>query len=335
MKTGIKQISAITGFSAATVSNALNQKKGVNRSTSEEIFRIAREIGYLETNAVRKIKLVIYKKNGLIIDDTPFFALLISGMEQECRASGYELLISNLDSRDADFREQAEQIINEHGTAIVLLGTELFPNDLEIFRNAKCPILLLDYGCLDMDFDVVVINNLDSVRMAVNYLYSNGHKKIGHLKGKFKILSFSQRESAYYSAMREIGLEVNPEYAIELSTTMNGAYIDMLSYLQNNPSLPTSFFAVNDMIALGAMKALQEKGYRIPEDISIIGFDDLPFCEISTPRLTSLRVPKQEMGRLAVRKIIDMLKGSKNVRTKIQVCTDFIERDSVRNLNAR
>jgi LacI family transcriptional regulator len=83
------------------------------------------------------------------------------------------------------------------------------------------------------------------------------------------------------------------------------------------------------MIALGAMKALQECGYRIPQDISIIGFDDLPFCEIASPRLTSLRVPKQEMGQIAVRRIIEIIKNSSEIKTQTQVCTEFVERDSV------
>lgn len=333
MKAGVKQISKITGFSAATVSNALNQKKGVSRKASDEVFRVAREIGYLDANTVKKIKLVIYKKNGLIIDDTPFFSLLIDGIEQECRASGYEMLISNLDARTSNYKEQVNQVINEPGTAIILLGTELSPEELKMFVRAQCPLLLLDYWSVDMNFSGVMINNSDSVRVAVNYLYSKGHTKIGHLVGKFKILGFMQRETGYYTAMREIGLEVNPQYIINLGTTMNGAYADMLDYLDKNSELPTAFFADNDMIALGAMKALLEKGYKIPDDISIIGFDDLPFCEISSPRLTSLRVPKQEIGRLAVRKIIDMIKGNDNVHVKIQVCTEFIERDSVRDIS--
>ena len=332
MKAGIKQISDITGFSAATVSNALNQKKGVNQKTADEIFRVAREIGYLDTSTISKIRLVIYKKNGLVIDDTPFFSLLISGIEQECRASGFEMAMGNLDARQPDYAEQARQIINEAGTAIILLGTELSPEDLKLYKTAQCPVLLLDYWSFDMDFNGVIINNADSVRMAINYLYNRGHRKIGYLKGKFRILGFEQRQSGYHSALREHGSEYLPEFTVELNTTMNGAYKDMLEYLEQKPALPTAFFADNDVIALGAMKALQEKGYKIPEDVSVIGFDDLPFCEISSPRLTSLRVPKQEMGRLAVRKMLDMIKEEDNVRTKIQVCTEFIERDSVKNM---
>ena len=221
MKTGIKQISKITGFSPATVSNALNRKKGVSWDTSDKIFRVAREIGYLDNSNVSKIKLVIYKENGLIIDDTPFFTLLINGIEQECSASGYEMVISNLDARNPGYLDQAKQMVNEPDTAIILLGTELSPEGLNLFKNAKCPFLLLDYWSYDMDFSGVIINNSDSVRMAINYLYAKGHTKIGHLSGKFKILGFRQREMGYYSEMKNIGLEVNPEYTIDLSTTMN------------------------------------------------------------------------------------------------------------------
>ena len=329
MKAGIKQISDITGYSPATVSNALNNKKGVNQKTSEEIFRVAREIGYIDNNMISKIKLVIYKKNGLIIDDTPFFGFLISGIEQECREFGYELVISNLDSRSPDYVEKAKQLMNEPGSAIILLGTELSPEDLMLYKNSGCPLLLLDYWSFDMDFNGVMINNADSARKAVNYLVANGHNSIGYLKGKFRILGFEQRQSGYHSALRENELPFKPEYVVELSTTMNEAYKDMLVFLDHKPALPTAFFADNDMIALGAMKALQDRDYRIPEDVSIIGFDDLPFCEISSPRLTSLRVPKQEMGRLAVRKLIDMVKREDDILSKIQVCTEFVERDSV------
>lgn len=332
MKAGIKQISDITGFSPATISNALNYKKGVNQKTSEEIFRVAREIGYLDKGSVTKIKLVIYKKNGLIIDDTPFFNLLINGFEKECQESGYEMSISNVDGRQSDYNERVLQLLNEPDTALVLLGTELSPEDLVIYQNAHCPLLLLDYWSFDMDFNGVMINNADSVRMAVNYLFKKGHEEIGYLRGKFRILGFEQRQSGYFSAMRDHGVQCKNEFLVDLSTTMNGAYKDMLDYLEKRPSLPTAFFADNDMIALGAMKALQDKGYRIPEDVSIIGFDDLPFSDISSPRLTSLKVPKQEMGQIAARKIIDMIKSDDDVRVKIQVCTEFIERDSVKQI---
>ena len=114
---------------------------------------------------------------------------------------------------------------------------------------------------------------------------------------------------------------------------MDGAYEDMRTFLSKNPPLPTAFFADNDIIALGAMKAMSERGIRIPEDISIVGFDDLTFSSISNPPLTTLRVPKQEMGRMAVRRLRDIIQDNDGVKLKTQVCTQFIERASVKKIN--
>lgn len=333
MKVSIKQISEATGFSPATISNALNHKKGVNKETSAEVFRIAKELGYISEIRISKIKFVIYKRNGLIIDDSPFFSLMIDGVEKECRASGYEMVIQNLDRRNPDYEEQVKWLINDTASAVVLLGTELMEEDLEIYKGAKCPFLILDYWNSDMSFNGVLINNSDSARMAVEYLIGKGHNEIGYLRGSFRIKAFKSRAVGYRIAMNKHNLSLNTKHTFTLSTTLDGAYKDMGEQLKKRKELPTAFFADNDMIALGAMKALREAGYGIPEDISIIGFDDLPFCEIASPRLTTLRVSKQEMGQLAVRRIIDMMKYGGDTRTKIQVCTDFVERDSVRDLS--
>ena len=107
----------------------------------------------------------------------------------------------------------------------------------------------------------------------------------------------------------------------------------MLEYLKKKPKLPTAFFADNDIIALGAMRALQEMGYRIPEDVSVVGFDDLPFSEISSPPLTTLRVEKREMGKMAVRRLVELIDGiGTDTVTKIQVCPRIIYRSTVKNM---
>ena len=113
---------------------------------------------------------------------------------------------------------------------------------------------------------------------------------------------------------------------------IDGAYEDMKQYLSKKAKLPTAFFSDNDMIALGAMKAMAEFGIRIPEDVSIVGFDDLTFSSISYPPLTTLRVPKQEMGRAVVRRLRDMLKDNDGIKLKMQMCTQFIERESVKKI---
>lgn len=335
MKVSIKSISEKTGYSPATISNALNHKKGVNSDTAAEIFKVAREMGYISESKIMKIKLVIFKRTGSIIDDTPFFSLMIDGIEKECRNSGMEMVICYLNRNDQDYEELVNWIIHDNSSAVILLGTELMEEDMLIYKGATCPFLLLDYWSYDMAFSGVLINNADSARVVTEYLIRKGHKEIGYLRGAYRIKAFKSRSAGYSAALKHAGLSVKKEYSLTLRTTMNGAYQDMMEYLKNGITLPTAFFADNDMIALGAMKALQEMGYRIPEDLSIVGFDDLPFSEISNPPLTTIRVPKQEMGRMAVQRILPIMSGDLPIKTKTQVCTTFVERLSVRDLNVR
>lgn len=329
MKVSIKDISKRTGFSPATISNALNHKKGVNKETAAEVFRVAREIGYINENSISRIKLVIFKKNGSIIDDTPFFPTLVSGFEQECRSRGYEMVVCNVDQREEDYKAQVKSLVNDMNSASVILGTEMAEEDLELFKGSRTPLVILDYWSESMEFNAVLINNADSARMATEYLIKKGHRRIGYIRGDYRIKGFRSRWVGCQTAVRKHKLDIREEDIVTVSTTSNGAYRDMLAYLETASGLPTAFFADNDMIALGAMKALKEKGYRIPEDVSIVGFDDLPFSEIASPPLTTLQVPNQEMGRLAVRRVVELIQNPSNVVTKTQVCTRFIERQTV------
>ena len=333
MKVSIRDLSKMTGFSPATVSNALNHKKGVNKETAEEIFRVAKETGYLSANAVTKIRLLIFKKNGLIIDDTPFFQSLIEGFEEDCHRLGYEMVISRADQREPDYLNQVQEILREQGAAVVVLATEMMDGDLEPFRNPPCPLVILDHWSESMELNAVLINNADAARMITEHVLDYGHTEVGYLRGSFRIKGFRSRFVGFQTALKKRRLPYREEYTVTLGTSMNDAYQDMLQYLKKNPKLPTAFFADNDMIALGAMKALQERGYRIPEDVSIVGFDDLSFSAISSPALTTLRVPNKEMGKIAVRRLVELVEGiGTDTVTKTQVCPSIIYRDTVKKM---
>ena len=332
MKVSAKKISEITGFSPATVSNALNYKKGVNAETAATILRVAQDLGYFDENQIRKVKFVTYKRTGRVVEDTPYFPLMITGIEQECRACGMEMTMYNLDRQSSNFKEELKWLSNDKAAGIIFLGTELLDEDLEMIRSLPSPFVMIDYWREDMSFDAVLINNADAARMATEYLIGNGHKEIGYLQGNFRIKPFRSRATGYQTALRKAQLPLKKEHVVTLSCDMEGSYADMKAYLSRKPNLPTAYFADNDIIALGAMKAMAECGIRIPEDVSVVGFDDLPFAAISSPPLTTLRVPKQEIGRAAVRRLRDMIQDNNGNRQKVQVCTQFIERESVRSL---
>lgn len=329
MKVGMKRISELSGYSIATVSNVLNNKKGIHQATREKILEIAREVGYIAESKISSIKLVVCKKHGQIVADTPFFSALIEGIEQECRARGFQMEICNLNWNEPDYQELVLQICSDPSTGILLLATELYDEDMEAFSECAAPILVLDSWYPRKSFSSVTINNRDSVELAVEYLIQKGHQKIGYIRSAIPIWNFNERRQGMQNALSYYGLSCSEE--VTLTPTMDGAYRDMKVYLENvSKEMPSAFFADNDILALGAMKALIEKGFRIPEDISIIGFDDLPFCEISTPPLTTIKVDKQQMGKMAVKMLDEqILKGEYSPAFHLSMCTEFMERKSV------
>ena len=333
MKVSMKQISEETGFSTATVCNALKHKYGVNPATAEKILKKADELGYKANSrevSIGRVRLLILKKTGLIIDNSPFFPSLIEGVEQQSKTMGMEILLTTLSMNAPDYERRMEEILRDASTALIVLGTELEENDYRCFTKAVCPIIILDSASRTYPFDSVQINNEETVASVVQYLLDRGHPKIGFIRGSIRIKAFLERSKGLRGALAAAGLKAEP--IITVGTTTETAYSDMVKYLQTRPKLPTAFFADDDAIALGAMRALKENGVHIPKDVSLIGFDDLAFGEISSPRLTTVHVFKEEMGRMAVRRMFDHINLGSTINAKILVYTNFIERDSVRDL---
>ncbi|TCS81149.1 LacI family transcriptional regulator [Muricomes intestini] len=332
MKVSIKKISELTGFSPATVSNALNHKKGVNRETSKKILKTAVELGYRTEEKIKKICFVIFRRNGLIIDDSPFHPAVIEGVEHQAKEMGFETVFCHVDINDLGYQDRIEEILADTESAVVLLGTEMMEEDFEPFLCAQNKVILLDGWSDRHFFNSVLISNTDSAVKAAEYLLHKGHRDIGYIQGDFRIQAFKYREIGLQRVLSREGMSLKPEYVATVGTRIETAYEGMKRYLDKSPELPTAFFADNDTIAIGAMRALEEYGYNIPEDVSIIGFDNISFGAISDPPLTTINVYKQEMGELAVRQLALAMEEPEKVKMKIQVCTDFVERGSVREV---
>lgn len=336
MKTIMQDIARLAGVSPGTVSNALNNRKGVGKETKERILKIAEELGYdrnTEKEESKVIRFIIFKKHGYVVSDTPFFSALIEGIERECRSLGFELLVSHIIYGEHNHEEIQEIIKQEQVAGVLLLATEMDESDLVSFRNLSVPVLLLDSYFIDEPFDQVLINNLKGARQVVKYLVESGHSQIGCLGSSKLIKNFEYRYEGYESALRDSGISVNKDYNLFLEPTLEGAYRDMKAILDSNEvKLPTAYFAFNDIIALGAMRAMKESNIKVPEQVSVIGFDDIPFSEISSPRLTTVRVFKQHLGRTAVKRLLQKINEDDKLRLKIEVDTELIERESVRKL---
>ncbi|MBU9728361.1 LacI family DNA-binding transcriptional regulator [Diplocloster modestus] len=328
MKVGIKEISNISGFSQATVSNVLNGKAGVNEETAAKIMEIARSSGYFQSKKFKKIRLVLYKKHGNILDDTPFFSLLFEGVETGCRENGLKLEMNVLDESKPNFETELREITRDISSGILLVATEMCDDSIRKFSQAASPLVVIDNRFDFMPFHSVSTENEKSVYYAVRYLIGNGHQEIGFINSKVPIYNFYRREQGYRQALKDSGLNSKLP-AVELHPAMEEAYLDMKKYLETKPKLCSAYFVVDDMIAHGVIKALKESGYHIPRDVSLIGFDDLPYSAISSPCLSTIRVFKQEMGRVAVNMLVNNI-GVVGTTLHSEISTEFMNRDSIR-----
>lgn len=330
---GVREISRRTGFSPATVSNALNNKRGVNKDTAETIRRMAAELGYERNGKLDHIRFVLARKSGKILDEGTFHPGVIEGVERAANAVKLQTTFTTIElsNREAAAR-QAYEITHDTSNGIVLLGTEMTEEDYALFKDPIAPLVVVDGWSDRLFFESVVTQNENSAFRAVRYLVECGHREIGYIAGDCRIKNFPLRERGYRRAMREAGLPIDPAWRIEVGTTVTSSYNSMKAWLASNTLLPTAFFVENDIMALGCMRALSEKGVRIPDDVSMVGFDDLPYASICNPPLTTARIPNREMGEIAVRRMLERIQEPRDYTSVTHLSTTFVERQSVRRL---
>ena len=340
MKPRIRDIAAVAKVSPATVCNALNGKPGVSKAVIEQIVAIANEMGYepgkprVETER-QHVRMVLYKSHGQVVMDTEFFAELIESIQLECQQAGLELIISHINARtDKDFRQRIREFCNEECAGILLLGTEMTPDDLKLFANCKSPFVVLDNLFRHEDVHSVVMNNYDAGYQATNALYAAGHRRIDHITSSHPFSNNRYRRKGYEAAMTEHGLSYSSQNMWGVTPSIEGAYTDMKELLRKGDRpVPTAFFAANDLMAIGSIRALTEAGYRVPEDVSIIGMDDTTVCLACMPPLSTIRVHRKELGIAAIRTLLKIAPAMEHGVIKTEISVDLVMRKSVQEVN--
>jgi LacI family transcriptional regulator len=336
MKFKAKDIAKKLSISPSAVSIVLNNKPGVSEETRKKVLKTIEQMGYNTTlltksafNHKYNMRFIIYKKHGYVVSDTPFFSALMEGIDREARSRGYNLILTYIDENKDDLTKIINIIKETHPDGIMLLATEMTSENLKPFQELNIPLLLLDSYFENESLDTVIINNIEGAYKATCYLAESGHIDIGYLHSSVWINNFDQRMVGFKKAIKNKGLRLRENFIFPLESTIEGSYRDMLKILNQKSELPTAMFADNDIIAFGAIKAMKEVGLRIPQDISIVGFDDMPFCELIDPPLTTIMVYKQRMGMIALKRLVERIEESPPETIRIEVNTTLIERNSV------
>ncbi len=331
MKVTARDIARKLNVSTAAISMALNNKPGVSDQLRQKIIRTAREMGYdfsrieARQNASNTIGFVFFHKN--FVFDTPFFAELAQSLEAAIKKQGYSLAVFHIHDLDQIEEEVASLQVMDYA-GIILLGTTMNAQEFEPFRKLKAPLVLLDTCFTGQNVNCVTIANLEGAQTATGYLIEKFHEQPGYLHASQEIVNFRERKEGFYEAIRSHSLSPSNSIVHTLAPSLDGAYGDMLAILRNGEPTARCYFADNDEIALGAMRAFKAMGFRVPEDVAIAGFDNISYASLVEPALTTYHVPKDFMGRTAAELLLQMIESHEKQTLRISINGRLILRDS-------
>ena len=329
----IREIAEIAGVSPAAVSLVIHGRKGVGEETRRRVRQVMEENGYTPAPSKPKdvrfrLMVIKYRAHGIALEENQgFIASIIDRIEGECRRFGFDLMMRSCEAAGAAATISA--LMEDKPDGVILIGTELRQENYGILRRITVPLVVLDNNIMLESVDTVVMANRALMARQVRYLYDLGHREIGYLKFSERVNNCDERYEGYLEELSRLGLPV-PE-PILLKPTVDGAWRDMSELLRTGAYRPHgAAVADNDTVAVGAIKAIREAGFRIPEDISIVGFDDIPFSAVTMPALTTMRSSRSQMGTLAVDAIRKRVKHPDWPGMHMLIGGKLIERASAR-----
>ena len=340
----VRDIAHHAQVSASTVSLVLNNKGGISRGTRDRVLAAAAELGYSArkqkapkaADAVRLQTLRFLKiaKHGSTVnrDHSTFISDYIDGMSLQAAACGYKLEVVSFEG--APVSVIAASLAGADVSGVVVLGTELTEADVKLFEVASaaqaCPLVVIDtfYDLLECNF--VNMNNKDAVFKALAHFVERGFSRIGFIASHVQTTNFHLRRQAFIDGMKHFGLPFQPSDVVVVDSTYDGAHRDMLAQLQGGLKVPDGYICTNDVITYGCIKALREFELRIPQDLSIIGFDNLPMSATMDPPLTTIDVSKRKIGNVAITVLDQLIRSAMpEPAVKILVGADLVIRKSV------
>ncbi|MBT2700475.1 LacI family DNA-binding transcriptional regulator [Bacillus sp. ISL-40] len=337
----IDDIAKLANVSKSAVSLALNGKNGVSQKTREKVLRIAQEHGYIPRPIIKAdqyfqpntklLRFIACTNVGIVTEQyesLPFFMELIHNLDKHIGSSGYSLTVSSISIES--LQEEVSRLEQEQKSAgILLLGTNLTPEQINIVANIQPNIVVLDTCFETLNVNFVVMNNVYGAYQAGQYLNELGHEQIGYVGSNTRMYNFDMRKKGFLQALTEHGLKIAENNYFSLSPTVISSQDAFKEKIKKRmDQLPTALFCEADYMAISVIKSLTELGIKVPEDISVIGFDNIFESQVITPELTTIHVKKDKIALLSVEKLIRQIENNDSDKIKLFVDTELIERNS-------
>jgi LacI family transcriptional regulator len=313
----LKDVALRAGVHPATASRALNPETRilVSEDTARRVLDAAEELGYSPNPVARSLRTRRSHSVGVLIPDlnNPLFPPIVRGLEDRLAAAGYVALIGNTDSDDRRERIIFDQMRARHVDGLVLATARLRHPLLAEASRAEIPVVLINRLAQDYSFPSVSVDNERGVRMAISHLSGLGHRRIAHIAGPQEMSTGLSRYRGFVTAMESSGLPVDSEltvfakaFSVEEGVRCTRLLLDQCAARPGQPGC-TAIFAANDMLAVGCYSALDEAGLNCPEDMSVVGFNDMPFIDRLRPPLTTVRFPHYQVGTEAAQLLLERI----------------------------
>lgn len=328
----IYDLAKITGFSITTVSKALNNYKDVSEKTRAKILQAAAEMDYLPNAHAQSLSTkkswaigVMFSEANEVGMKHPFFNGIIESFRHATEEHGYDLIFAsrNLRNRDMSYLEHFKHRAVD---GIVVICSDRMDEQVQELMQSDIPIVVVDMDSANCS--VVYSDNTEGARMAVNYLYELGHRAIAHIAGDSSIDAGAARVKGYELAMHALDLPIQPGYLVNAGFFSVEEGKQAMEKLLQLASPPTAVFVAGDQMAIGAIEAVHEHGLRVPEDISIIGYDDIEMIKYITPKLTTIRQDTDIIGEAAAELLIEQMTAKERRTERRVIPVTLIERAS-------
>ena len=318
----MKEIARIAGVNISTVSRALNNDRAISEEVKQRIGAIAEQHDYKRRKVTGRNVLYVIDKRFFVLT-SHFYNRVIQGIEEEVRKRGYVFQFGSLEPDQ--FTLGSLDIRNIAG----MIVTSWYHDDFirEVHRIGV-PMVLVDYYLPTRDISAILPDKMDGIAKGVEYLASLGHRRIAYLKGDTTAQGGADRLLGFHRAVKMFGLDPDGNLLIDCDLTIKSAYEATKGFLQATAEPPTAMMAANDIVAMGAMEAIKEQQLKIPEDISVLGFDDIELASQVIPHLSTMHVRKRTMGRLAVRRLMEIIAGKTVEYSKIVLEPTLVVRES-------
>ncbi len=327
----VKDVAREAGVSIATVSRAMSRPDDVKAATREHVFETMKRLGYRANQAAGDLRRGRSKTLLVLVSEitNAFFAEFFKGIEEEARAHGYVLLIGDT-SEDAESERAFSDMLLMNKAGGLILNThgfleDLLPSDAEGVYSG--PPVVSCGGHKEIDLPTVRTDDVLGGRLAAGHLIELGHRDIVQVCGPLHANGFERRYRGFSQTLKNAGIPLLRDR--ELVGTLSVDYgLQAAEHLLASGELPTAVFVHNDETATGLLHGLVRAGVRVPEDISVIGYDDMPYAAVFNPGLSSIRLPRREWGQLACRKLVSILNAEEDADQPVIIAPELIRRTS-------